>query len=362
MNKDVKFFNGESLKLVRDYYGESQTAFARRIGTSQSNLSKIENGELDLTEEHLKKLEDFQVCFFTNNYNFPVQKLFYRKLSSTSKTIVSKFEARLTLFSNIINRFLEEVAIPENKVPFIDAEEFNFDFEHIAEEVRISLNIPQGSINDIVTALEKAGVIIHFFDYDFITESNRKFDGVSTYVDGVPIILINNKIPNSRKVFTIAHELGHLVMHFDYIIQPDRDIENEANKFASAFLAPKAEVENEFTNFNLNRLFYLKTQWRMSAAAILYRAKEIGNINDDWYRKCMVWLSKYRKREPYEFDINEPILLKKLINVLEEKKQFSFLNDIGINHNIEKELFKTKKYEEELKIKKTEKKKIKVSL
>lgn len=362
MDKDVKYFNSESLKLVRDYYGESQTAFARRIGTSQSNLSKIENGELDLTEEQLKKLEDFSVCFFTRNYNSPVKKLFYRKLASVSKTTIYKFEARLTLFSNIVRRLLEEASIPENKVPFIDAEEFNFDFERIAMEMRLALDVPKGSIDEIVSILERSGVIVHFFDYDFITESNRKFDGVSTYVDGVPVILINDKIPNSRKVFTIAHELGHLVMHFDYIIHPDRDIESEANKFASAFLAPKAEAKKEFKNFNLNRLFYLKTLWRISAAAILYRAREIENISDDWYRKCMVWLSKYRKKEPYEFDINKPVLLNKLIEALEKEMQFSFLNDIGINHNIEKELFKTKKYEEELKIKKNEKKKIKVSL
>uniref|UniRef100_UPI0039A461CC ImmA/IrrE family metallo-endopeptidase n=1 Tax=Ornithobacterium rhinotracheale TaxID=28251 RepID=UPI0039A461CC len=350
----MKRFNyeSESLKLVRDYYGMSQTAFAKEINLTQSKLSKIENGELELPEESVSNIEGFTKRFFEMSYSPTAQKLYYRKLASTSKSMVSKFEARLNLISNILKYLLEHVSIPENKLPSIDAEDFNLDFEYIAEEVRIALDIPRGPINDIVASLEKAGVIIHFFDYDFITEGNRKFDGVSTYVDGVPVILINNKIPNSRKVFTIAHELGHLVMHFDYIIHPDRDIECEANKFASAFLAPKAEVKKEFKSFNLDRLFYLKTEWKMSAAAILYRAKEIGNINDDWYRRCMVWLSNYRKREPYEFDIKTPSMLKRIIEVLKEKLDFSLLHTLGLKESVQSELLSTiyPKKERKLKI------------
>lgn len=345
-------YESESLKLIRDYHGMSQTAFAKSINITQSKLSRIENGELELPEENISNIKEFTKAFFNKSYDLPAQKLYYRKLSSTSKSMISMFEARLTLFSGVLKHLLDKISIPEHILPTIDAEDFNLDFEYIAEEIRIKLNTPRGAINDIVTLLEKNGIIIHFFDYDFITESNRKFDGVSTYIDGVPVILINNKIPNSRKVFTIAHELGHLVMHFDYIIHPDRDIEYEANKFASAFLAPYSDVKGEFKKFNLDKLFYLKSQWKMSAAAILYRAKEIGNINEDWYRKCMMWLSKYRKKEPYEFDLKTPSMLKRMIEVLKENTDFSFLYTIGINEDVQNELFNTiyPKKESKLKI------------
>ncbi|MFB9121688.1 ImmA/IrrE family metallo-endopeptidase [Bergeyella porcorum] len=333
-------FNSETLKLVRNYYGLSQSAFAKKLNMTQSKLSQLENGEKEIDETLLSYMkEDFKENFFLNQFIIPSQQLYYRKLASTSKGVVSKFEARLTIVSGVIKKLLDDIEIPQNNILSIDVEEFNFDFEYIAEQVRLKIGHLRGSINDIVKLLEKNGVIIHFFEYDFIQESSNKFDGVSTYVDGVPIIFINNKIPNSRKVFTIAHELGHLVMHFDYIINPDRNIENEANKFASAFLAPKNEVKSEFKGFKLEKLFQLKSEWKMSAAAILYRAKEIGNINEDWYKKCMLWISKYRKKEPYEFELSSPILLKRMIEMSTNENNFSFLNNIGIDESVKEQLF-----------------------
>lgn len=345
-------FNSETLKLVRNYYGSSQSAFAKKLNITQSKLSQLENGEKPIDETLLNYLrDDFKEAFFLNQFIVPSQQLYYRKLASTSKSVVSKFEARLTIVSGVIKKLLDDIEIPQSNILSIDAENFNFNFEYIAEQVRLKIGHLRGSIKDIVELLEKNGVIIHFFEYDFIQESSNKFDGVSTYVDGVPIIFINNKIPNSRKVFTIAHELGHLVMHFDYIITPDRDIENEANKFASAFIAPKNEVKGDFKGFNLKKLFALKSEWKMSAAAILYRAKEIGNINEDWFKKCMLWLSKYRKNEPYEFDLSSPKLLKKMIEISANENDFSFLNNIGISEGIKNQLFGTIVEKQETKLK-----------
>lgn len=331
----------ESLKVVRHYYGMSQSKFSKEIGITQSKLSKIENGEVELSEDSIKNIDGFLPVFFNRNHEIPAQQLYYRKLSSVSKSMVSMFESRMLLLLDMINHLTERIEIPENKLPSIDAEDFQLDFENIAQEVRIALKTPRGSISNLISLLERNGVIVHFFDYNFITESNRKFDGVSTYMNGVPVILVNNKIPNSRKVFTIAHELGHLVMHFDYIINPDRDIEDEANKFAFSFLAPVEDVKKEFKRFNLDKLFKLKSDWKMSAAAILYRAREIGNIDNDWYRKCITWLSNYRKKEPYEFDIEKPSLLKMMIDLLQKETDFSFVNTLGLERKVSDELLGT---------------------
>ncbi|MBT0552555.1 XRE family transcriptional regulator [Riemerella anatipestifer] len=348
-------FNTETLKLTRFYYGLSQTAFAKKLNTTQSKLSQFENGEKLIDEKFLQQIKnlenDFLSVFFTKKIYTPAQQLFYRKLVSVSKTMVSKFEARLAIVARVIEELLEEVEFPQNRIKAIDAEDFNFNFEYIAEQTRLSMGHLRGPINDIIKLLEANGVIIHFFDFDFISESNNKFDGVSTYVSGVPVIMINNKIPNSRKVFTIAHELGHLILHFDHIIHPSRDIEREANQFAAAFLAPYIEIKGVFKRFNIDKLFSLKSEWKMSAASILYRAKEIGNINDDWYQKCMFWLSKYRKKEPYEFDLSEPKLLKTMIKLTQDADIFSFRENIGLSENTVNEIFGTILPKKETKLK-----------
>lgn len=339
---NATIFNNATLRLARDYFGLSQTAFGKKINTKQSIISNIENGEKPLETEQIQYLNDhFSARFFKNEINLPSQKLFYRKLASTSKSLVSAFEARLTLISMTIAHLLDIIDIPENKLPTIDLEHHRFDYEYLASEIRLKLGILRGPIEDIVTLLERNGVIIHFFDFDFISSDNRNFDGVSTYVNGVPLILINNKIPNSRKVFTIAHELAHLIFHFDFIIPESRNKEKEADSFASAFLAPKAEVQSIFKRLNKEKLFSLKKVWKMSAAAILYRTKDIGNITQDWYNKCIFWLSPYRKLEPFEFEIEKPGMLKRIIEVAQNETDFSFLKNMGFKENVVDELFST---------------------
>ncbi|UEQ75253.1 XRE family transcriptional regulator [Chryseobacterium arthrosphaerae] len=339
---NATIFNNATLRLARDYFGLSQTAFGKKINTKQSIISNIENGERPLEIEQIQNLSDqFTAKFFKSEINLPSQKLFYRKLASTSKSLVSAFEARLTLISMTVASLLDIIDIPESKIPTIDLEDHSFNFEYLASEIRLKFGVLRGPIEDIVTLLEKNGVIIHFFDFDFISSDNRNFDGVSTYVNGVPLILINNKIPNSRKVFTIAHELAHLIFHFDFIIPESRNKEKEADAFASAFLAPRAEVQSVFKRLNKEKLFSLKKVWRMSAAAILYRTKDIGNITQDWYNKCIFWLSPYRKLEPFEFEISHPTLLRKVIKLAQDETDFSFLKEMGFKENVVEELFST---------------------
>ncbi|WBV55319.1 XRE family transcriptional regulator [Chryseobacterium daecheongense] len=339
---NATIFNNATLRLARDYFGLSQTAFGKKINTKQSIISNIENGERPLELEQIQNLSDqFTAKFFKSEINLPSQKLFYRKLASTSKSLVSAFEARLTLISMTVANLLDIIDIPENKIPIIDLEDHNFNFEYLASEIRLKFGVLRGPIDDIVSLLEKNGIIIHFFDFDFISGDNRNFDGVSTYVNGVPLILINNKIPNSRKVFTIAHELAHLIFHFDFIIPESRNKEKEADAFAAAFLAPKSEVQSVFKRLNKEKLFSLKKVWKMSAAAILYRTKDIGNITQDWYNKCIFWLSPYRKLEPFEFEISQPTLLRKVIKLAQDETDFSFLKQLGFKENVVEELFST---------------------
>ena len=69
------------------------------------------------------------------------------------------------------------------------------------------------------------------------------FDGMAATVDGIPVVVVGRGWPGDRQRFTLAHELGHLVLHGR--LASDVDEEAAANRFAGAFLAPADEVRKE---------------------------------------------------------------------------------------------------------------------
>jgi Zn-dependent peptidase ImmA (M78 family) len=101
--------------------------------------------------------------------------------------------------------------------------------------------------------------------------------------------------------FTLAHEIGHLVMHRF----PNPDMEREASDFASALLMPATEIRQALSGrLDLRRLAALKPEWRVSMQALLFRAQSLRLIE----KAQASWLwrqfstTRMRLREPPELD------------------------------------------------------------
>jgi Zn-dependent peptidase ImmA (M78 family) len=238
---------------------------------------------------------------------------------------------------------LNYVDINKNNIPKLDIEDYKRDAKYLANEVRSYFNLGRKPIENFVHLLEKNGVIIYFYDYDFISQQLKTFDGVSFYVSGVPVILINNKIQNARKMFTLAHELGHLIMHNhnDFIIPKDRNVEKEANVFASEFIAPENALRGEFARLTLEKLFLLKSYWKLSIGALLYKAKSM-TLTDYQYRRWVTRLAPYRKHEPHDFDLDKPVLLKRMFEVTKEDiGSDMFFEDLYLSKFLFEEIYST---------------------
>jgi IrrE N-terminal-like domain len=81
-----------------------------------------------------------------------------------------------------------------------------------------------------VKLVERAGVIIGLSQF-----GGASISGVTFRVPGKPpLVLLDALHPGDRQRYTLAHELGHLVMHRS----PTPTMESEATEFASAFLMP----------------------------------------------------------------------------------------------------------------------------
>ena len=64
----------------------------------------------------------------------------------------------------------------------------------------------------------------------------------------------------------------------------------------------------------LRDFFGLKNSWGISVAALVYRAHELGHIDDRRYRSLQIQMSRWRKSEPGEFAPVLGSLLPRLVD------------------------------------------------
>lgn len=304
--------NYGQLTFAREYRGYSQTELASKIpGLSQSNLSKYEKGVGQLSDEIIAKIVDvlqFPSSFFEKSIYNTVNIAHYRKRASINKKAKGYIERSNKLIGYLVDQMSESIEFPEFTLPMIDLSE-GYSPEYVAQCIRRKMGVPHEPIIDIFSLLERFGIIVvEKKDYD------EGFDGVSFFTDkGMPVIIINGNYSNDRKRLTLAHELGHIIMHLspDFTIPEGRDIENEAYKFGAEFLMPDDEIRSSLVGLKLSYLVPLKQHWTTSMASIIRRAKELGCIDSKWYTYLNVELSRkgFKKNEPVQVPIDRPSLL-----------------------------------------------------
>jgi len=148
-------------------------------------------------------------------------------------------------------------------------------------------------------------------------------DGVSRWQGGRPYTLYAaDQESNSRKLFNLAHELGHLVLHNGVEVNSrnlDR-LENQANRFAGAFLLPRRTFVREIANTTIDYFLSLKGRWRVAVAAMIYRCKELGILNADQVKYLWKQMNArgIRKREPLDnaFVLSKPTVLGSAVQML----------------------------------------------
>src|SRR5262249_59367200 len=126
--------------------------------------------------------------------------------------------------------------------------------------------MPIGPVHTLVRWLEAAGCLV--FEEDFGTS---RVDGMSQWVGDHPVILLNGAAPTDRKRLTLAHELGHLVLHSQEVTP---ELEREAVDFAAEFLMPMQVIRPQLRTLKPGRLHDLKREWGVSMQALIERAYE----------------------------------------------------------------------------------------
>lgn len=307
------------LTLAREAREYTQSQLAKLTGIAQGTLSKLESGQLLATDDVVARLSrslEYPPELFTEQFTFrnlPIS--FYRKRASSvpAKTLRS-ITARVNFMRRQIELLLRSVDIPELRIPIVDLGERKQSVERIAQEIRVRWHIPSGPIANLVEAVEDAGVVVARCDF-----STSKVDALSVYEERdqlPPLIVMSETLPGDRLRFSVAHELGHIVLHHHLEFE-ERDVESEANRFAAELLMPAADIKASLRNLTLQKLASLKPYWKVSMQALLMRAQQLQTISD--YRARQLWVqlgsAGYRSEEPLPLPIEEPTLLSEAVSL-----------------------------------------------
>ena len=303
--------NHKQLVFAREYRGYSQSELSSKIrGLSQPNLSKFEKGIGVLSDEvliNIFQFLDFPISFFEKEFFNKSESAHYRKKASITKGERVSLENNNRLIGYLVDQMGESLEFPAFRFRLIDLED-GYSPESIAQHTRKLLGLQEHPVKDINTLIEANGIVVVEFDTNI-----SFFDGVSFTTDnGYKVIVVNKHMSNDRKRFTLAHELGHIIMHSseDFLFAEHRNKEDEANSFASEFLMPANVIRNSLRNLKPSYLLDLKRFWLTSMASIIRRAKDIDCISNDKYQYFNVEFSRkgYRKEEPLNVYIDSPKL------------------------------------------------------
>lgn len=329
-------FNGQLLMLARQFRRKSQAELAKELAgyVTQGTLSKIEHGRLqpqsDLVEKLAEALRVRPSFFFEEGYIREPLVSYHRKRAKMSARDLDALHGladlmRLNLRKCLLSAEIEGTLPP---VPSVDPDQVGRDAEEMARMLRQRWGLPRGPVADLTRLAEAAGVVVISFDF-----GSELVDGFcQTAHDGLPpIVFINSCQPKDRLRFSLAHEIGHIMMHQT----PHPEQEMEANRFASEFLMPTKDIRPDFFDLSLPRFMDLKLYWGTSMQALIYKAWQIGALSDALYRHFNIEMSKrgFRKHEPVQASHlrEEPSTLKSIIQ--------AHLSDLGMTLDELAEMF-----------------------
>lgn len=329
---------GNNLKRIRLLKNLSLKEAGNLLNMSATAISKYENGEIIPDS---KKLIEFSNAYNVKSidilkiYNAPKMK--FTSFRKKKRLTGQKLELLKDLITQEVSKYLEVREMNEldsNNIKLKQYSVNNFlEAEQAANDFRNYINISNMQpISDLINILENLGIII--IQIKNPNNQFNDFDGLSEFVSNVPIIVLLDDIKDgARQRFTIAHELGHLILKID---SNEIDEEKLCNRFASALLMPKEAIINEFgqsrKNINFFELKAFKNEYKVSYAAINYRLKDLNIISEYLYKSLSILISKkigkndpqpitpeisYQfKKTVYKLEANEIISLNKACELL----------------------------------------------
>jgi len=269
---------GSRLKIARQRAGLNMRDLGEKAGVSAQAISKYERGINVPGSDVLLRLSkalDVKVEYFFRTTSITSFAPFYRKKSRLKlrdeRSIIAQIRDWLERYLEIENLYdLEEsYSLPEKHK--ILREE---DLEKAATYLREKWSLGMAPVENLIETLEDNGIKVGRI------AGHEDFDSCTFKMDNdKPVIAVKKDVPGDRQRFSLAHELGHLILD----LPESMDSEKAVNRFAGAFLVPKdvvyAELGEKRKSLNSFELHLLKHKHGLSMLGWVHRAEDLRIIS-----------------------------------------------------------------------------------
>lgn len=330
-------FVGARLREAREVRSLTQLALSELLDVSAQAISQYETGQSSphpWVMEKLPTLLHVQPAFFvTPRPQETDTPLFFRSMSRTTLAARTRAKHKYHWLKDLVDCLSEYVELPRVNLPPCpfpdDPLQISMrEVEQAAADLRRYWGLGTGAISNMTYLLENQGVMVTRIALGADTLdafSNWRQEQQRPYV-----ILGTEKAAAARTRLNAAHELGHMVLHRN--IQQDlmrnsqtfKLMEDQAFRFAGAFLLPMESFAASFRVPTLDGLTSLKLQWNVSIAAMLIRARELKLVSADEERRLWRNYARrgYRQREPLDDQVapEQPAVLEQSVRLLVEQQ------------------------------------------
>lgn len=311
---------GERVRLVREYLSMTQQGLAKAAHVTQPAISQIEKGGpvADETLRAIAAATGYDAEFFRRGAlpDLPELSLRYRKRASSRRSDDKRVRAHCRQGIELIDQLEQQAQLPPVALDPTRGDIDDDDIEALAVSIRHQLGIgPDDPVPNVMRAIERGGVVVFGASVNL-----DKHDAVSVWPNfpiGRPVVCYTRGWPGDRQRLSIAHEVGHLVLHQTRTVEAER-AETEAFRFGAAFLIPKeAAIEAIEAPVTLRSLAWAKSKWGISIAALVRRGHDLRIIDTRRYQSLMKQLSArgWRKKEPVDVPVEQPALLPKMLRL-----------------------------------------------
>lgn len=311
-------FNPNRLTIARQRRKFSKKELANLTGLTPKSISNYEDGATIPTPPTLDSISDA--------LGFPAEFFFGLDIGAPDATNAS-FRSFSRMTSTQRNAALAAGGLAfafacwmegNFNLPAVDVPDLHGAApEAAAEMIRSDWGLGFLPIKNMIHLLESKGVRVFS-----LAEDTREVNAFSAWRDGMtPFVFLNTMKSSESSRFDAAHELGHLVLH-RHGKNKGKEVENEANAFASALLMPRSELLASARRcYTLSDVMRIKKRWNASAMALIFRLHKIGVLTEYTYRSMCIELSTKGMRTK-EFDSSEretSLVIKKVFESLRER-------------------------------------------
>jgi transcriptional regulator with XRE-family HTH domain len=316
---------GERLIQLRLAQNLTLDALAEKMGgiVTKQALSKYEQNLTQPSSIVLARLSaalGVKANYLLSPSHISVEFIAYRKLTSLPER--EKARVKSVVIQSLEDRVRVQTLVGQSKPDFLPWNQLGIssleDTESHANEIRKLWELGSSPISSVVGTLEEHQLCV------LSIEADEKFDGISalgrdTSGNVLAGALVTRRgVSGERQRLNLTHELGHSVLK----IPSNIDEEQAAFRFASAFLVPAERLIREVgarrSYVHISELLILKKQFGISLQALIRRMRDLGIINDSYYRRWFVYIGKqgWKKQEPDELPTEIPQWLKRNLSRL----------------------------------------------